>query len=105
VAPALLAWGPGSKPGRPSLFMGLKLPGANADAKMLSIQGLLKLSIDNLQLLSTPQGFILKLNDISLKFFGLAKIPPGGSTAFYLFGNPAGASKELGWYAAYNKDV
>ncbi len=104
AAPVLLAWGTGSKTGSPKLFMGIKLPGANPEAKMLSIQGLLKLNIDRIQLVSSPNGFILKLDDISLKFFGLAKIPPGGSTAFYLFGNPEGGNKDIGWYAAYNKE-
>jgi len=103
-APVLLAWGAASKAGNPKLFMGIKLPGADPDAKMLSIQGLLKLAIDRIQLVNSPQGFILKLDDISLKFFGLLKIPPGGSTAFYLFGNPAGGNKNIGWYAAYNKE-
>ena len=104
AAPVLLAWGAGSKSGSPKLFMGIKLPGANPGAKMLSIQGLLKLAIERIQLVSSPQGFILKLDDISLKFFGLVKLPPGGSTAFYLFGNPAGGNKDIGWYAAYNKE-
>lgn len=103
-APALLAWAPGSKPGRHSVSLGLKLPGADPNAKMLSIQGLLRLSVDNLQLVHTTQGFILKLNDISLKFFGLAKIPPGGSTSFYVFSHAAAGKREAGWYAAYNKD-
>lgn len=94
TAPVLLAWAPNN----PAVYMGIQLPGA------FSIQGLLKLDYHEIQLMQTPKGFILKINDISLKFFGLAKIPPGGSTHFYLFGNPAGATKELGWYAAYNKD-
>jgi hypothetical protein len=96
VSQVLLAWAPGSKPGKHSLFMGLRLPG-------ISLQGVLKLSIDTLQLVSTPTGFILKLNDIGIKFLGLLKIPPGGATSFYLFGNPEDGKKEIGWYASYNK--
>ncbi|MDV7392700.1 hypothetical protein RZS08_15135, partial [Arthrospira platensis SPKY1] len=103
VSEVLLAWGLDSKPGKHSLFMGLKLPGVDPNAKALSLQGILKLSIDTLQLVSTEQGFILKLNDIGLKFLGLLKIPPGGATSFYLFGNPEDGKKEIGWYASYNK--
>jgi hypothetical protein len=71
----------------------------------------LKLAIGSIELVNgtTAQGnraFLLKLNDIALKFLGLLKLPPGGSTSFYLFGNPEQASNQggLGWYAAYNKD-
>lgn len=48
--------------------------------------------------------FMLVLNEIALKFLGMLKIPPSGSTAFYLFGDPAANSGNSGlaWYAAYN---
>ena len=105
----LIAWNPGSGAfGDPNydLFVGLKLPGAANNASMLSIQGLLKLSIADIDLVYDDTGkyYLLKLHDIGLQFFGLLKIPPGGNTSFYLFGNPdVDSPNSLGWYAAYNK--
>jgi hypothetical protein len=44
--------------------------------------------------------------DIALRILGILKVPPSGSTLFYLFGNPEDAGKPsgLGWYARYCKD-
>ncbi|MHA1598416.1 MAG: hypothetical protein ACTSV1_06800, partial [Alphaproteobacteria bacterium] len=107
----LLAWSPqGLANGdKYSIFCGLKLPGAAPGAKMFSIQGVLKLSIDSivLQYSSVTGGggnaFTLRLNNVGLKFLGIAKLPPGGTINFFLFGDPA-STGSLGWYAAYNKD-
>ena len=73
----------------------------------------MKLSIGNLQLCYIPNedptkaSFLLLLSEIALKFLGLLKIPPNGSTSFYLFGNPdaSGEPSKLGWYAAYNQEM
>ena len=45
------------------------------------------------------------LTEIALRFLGLLKIPPSGSSTFFLFGNPKSEGKPsgLGWYAMYNK--
>lgn len=50
--------------------------------------------------------FILVLNEIAIKFFGILKIPPNGSTAFYLFGDADGGASRTGlaWYAVYNNE-
>ncbi|MDB4921801.1 hypothetical protein [Mucilaginibacter sp.] len=106
----LLAWAPGSKAtdSNYNLMVGMKLPGTGGDAKLLSLQGVLKVSIADINLLYAPkqQSFLLKLVDIGVKFLGIAKLPPGATISFYLFGNPSpDTSKDtLGWYAAYVKD-
>lgn len=47
--------------------------------------------------------FMLVLNEIAIKFLGMFKIPPSGSTAFYLFGDADSTRSNTGlaWYAAY----
>ena len=78
---------------------------------MLGIQGVIKLAIGDIELLyaenvdGESRGYLLKLNDIAIKFLGIAKLPPTGYTSFYLFGNPdPGASgSSLGWYAVYKR--
>lgn len=108
----LLAWSPTTKRGASSyaVFTGIKLPGAAPGAKMLSLQGILKVTVGNIELLyasvgdSTDKAFNLKLNDIGLKFMGIAKLPPGATINFFLFGAPSGEGS-LGWYAAYLKDA
>lgn len=107
----LLAWAPGSKAtdSNYNLAVGLKLPGTGGDAKLLSLQGVIKISIGDLKLLyvAEQKSYLLKLIDIGIKFLGIAKLPPGATISFYLFGNPEpGGSKDtLGWYAAYVKPV
>ncbi len=90
------------------VYLGLKLPGSGGSAKLLSLQGVLKLTIGEMKLsyINDQQAYMMMLYDIALKFLGLVQIPPlNGRTSFYLFGGPQGsASKvsELGWYAVYN---
>ncbi|MBL1278300.1 MAG: hypothetical protein COB30_019675 [Ectothiorhodospiraceae bacterium] len=90
------------------VYLGLKLPGSGGSAKLLSLQGVLKLTIGEMKLsyINDQQAYMMMLYDIALKFLGLIQIPPlNGRTSFYLFGGPQGsASKvsELGWYAVYN---
>lgn len=110
-ASLLIAWSPGSKivdPGY-NAFVGIKLPGTASNAKLLSIQGVLKLTIDklSLQYVVDQQSYLLTLSNIALKLLGILKLPPGGNTNFLLFGNPnpGATAKSLGWYAAYNKNV
>lgn len=113
-ASLLLAWSPGEQrdSNKYNILIGIKLPGTSSNAKLLSIQGLLKLTIDKLRLQYIPatspdaQGsYLLTLSNIALKFLGILKLPPGGSTNFLLFGNPkkGATSSSLGWYASYNK--
>lgn len=107
----LLAWSAqtGASDKNYSVFTGLQLPGAAPGAKLLSIQGVLKVAVDSIQLLyetvagSSAKGFSLRLSNIGLKLFGIAKLPPGASINFFLFGAPGGKGS-LGWYAAYIED-
>ena len=106
----LVAWAPSSTGDTYGAMVGLQLPGTAGGAELLSLENILKLSIGQLRLAidrgKTPGAFLLMMTEIALKFLGLLKIPPSGSTSFYLFGNPepgAGPSG-LGWYAQYDKE-
>jgi hypothetical protein len=90
--------------------VGIRLPGVTPQAKMLSLQGVLNLSVGSIKLQSaltqgeTPQPtYLLMLNSIAIKFLGLT-FPPG-NTNFYLFGDPDTDAQpgSLGWYIAYQK--
>ena len=110
----LLAWSSGSSVASDSYSaqIGLKLPGASGGAKLLSLQGVMQLSIGDIRLLQLEGrnnklgSFMMVLTEIALKFMGLLKLPPNGATAFYLFGNPKaeGMAGKLGWYAVYNQN-
>ena len=106
----LLAWSGGGSEGY-NVFIGIKLPGTGGGAKLFDLQGVLKLSIGDVRLyyVRDPEGkresFLLTLTEIALKLLGIAKLPPGGATSFYLFGNsdPGARGCGLGWYAMYNR--
>lgn len=108
----LLAWSGGGSEGY-NVFIGIKLPGTGGGAKLFDLQGVLKLSIGDVRLyyVRDPEGkresFLLTLTEIALKLLGIAKLPPGGATSFYLFGNsdPGARGCGLGWYAMYKKDA
>jgi len=89
-------------------MVGIQLPGTGGGAKLISLQNVLKLSVNQIRLAYDPDqsSFLLMLTDIALRFLGLLKIPPSGSTLFYLFGNPDSGGKPsgLGWYALYNNE-
>jgi hypothetical protein len=106
-ASLLTAWRPDSSGGYQG-SLGLKLPGTGGGAKLISLQNVLKLSIGQIYLtLDRKQNsFMLLLTEIAIQFLGLLKLPPNGSTRFYLFGNPKGDGKPsgLGWYAMYKTD-
>jgi hypothetical protein len=106
-ASLLTAWRPDSQDGYQA-SLGLKLPGTGGGAKLISLQNVLKLSIGQLYLtLDRKQNsFMLLLTEIAIQFLGLLKLPPNGSTRFYLFGNPKSDGKPsgLGWYAMYRAD-
>jgi hypothetical protein len=112
----LAAWGPkpvgGSIDGSYPARLGLALPGVNPTAKLLSLEGVLRLTIGELSLANTPpqpgdeDAWVLSMLDIAIKFLAFLKIPPNGAINFTCFGNPdAKASPtSLGWYAVYNQD-
>lgn len=112
TAQLLAVWSPasGGTQGTYDVQVGLKLPGTGGEGKLLSLQGVLKLSVDDIQLLigetkDKRPAFMLKLTQIGLKFLGV-KFPTSGNTVFFLFGdpNPGAPQSSLGWYAAYNKE-
>jgi hypothetical protein len=108
TATLIVAWTPTSAGSDGyEAFLGLELPGTGAGASLISLQSVLKLSIGQLRLTVVPEGsFLLMLTEIALRFLGVVKIPPSGSTSFYLFANPAGTDKPsgLGWYAMYDNE-
>ncbi|MBB4003109.1 hypothetical protein [Aurantimonas endophytica] len=106
----LIAWAPssGAQDATAAVFVGLSLPGAAPGAKLMSIQGVMKLTIDSLVLrreavTTAGLSFTLRLNNVGLTFLGFAKLPPGATINFFLFGDPSG-NGSLGWYAAYVAD-
>jgi hypothetical protein len=103
----LTAWAPDSQ-GDYKAQVGLQLPGTGGGAKLISLQTVLQLSIGQIVLAydQKKNAFLLMMTEIALKVFGLLKLPPNGSTLFYLFGNPdaAGKASGLGWYAMYNNE-
>jgi hypothetical protein len=87
----------------------LSLPGAAPGAKLISLQGVFKVSVDSIvlsrqQVPGSDQDpsyyYCLRLNDIGLKILGIVKLPSDSSINFFLFGDPGGTGS-LGWYAAY----
>lgn len=147
----LLAWSPDSEGDGYQTTTGLKMPGTNNGAPLISLQSVIALSYGTIQLLytdkpgallhptslkpltwradddgnrtgravtttsqnstgGTGKQFMLVLNEIAIKFLGVLKIPPNGSTAFYLFGDAdsttGGAAPKTGlaWYAVYNNE-
>ena len=85
----------------------LKLPGVNAQAPALSLQGVLRLDFKNIRLCMADDGgsYLMKLDDIALNFLGLS-FPNKGKVGLFLFGNPSGeetSESSLGWYGGYKK--
>ncbi|HWS53782.1 MAG TPA: hypothetical protein VN228_06640 [Pyrinomonadaceae bacterium] len=108
----LLAWSPSTKAGdtQQAVFVGLSLPGASPGAKLFSLQGIFKVAVGAITLLRQPvpgnvgdEFYCLRLDDIGIKIFGIAKLPPDATIQFFLFGDPS-STGSLGWYAAYVAD-
>lgn len=105
-ASLVAAWGAGTKRAESSaaLAVGLQLPGASGQSKLLSLEGVLKLTIGDLQLRCLQEGvYMLTLRSIALHFLAL-QFPPSGATSFYLFCEPGatpGQRSPLAWYGAY----
>jgi hypothetical protein len=105
----LIAWSPSTVAGdqQQSVFIGLSLPGASPGAKLFSLQGVIKVAVGSISLLrQAVQGgngdmfYCLRLDDIAIKIFGIAKLPPDANIQFFLFGDPK-STGSTGWYAAY----
>jgi hypothetical protein len=105
----LISWSPTTVAGdqQQSVFIGLSLPGASPGAKLLSLQGVIKVAVGSIALLrQAVQGgngdmfYCLRLDDIAIKIFGIAKLPPDATIQFFLFSDPK-STGSTGWYAAY----
>jgi hypothetical protein len=90
-----------------ALFVGLSLPGAAPGAKLISLEGVFKVSVGSITLMyqQVPEDpsshyYCLRLNNIGIKILGIAKLPPNANIQFFLFGDPD-STGSLGWYAAY----
>jgi hypothetical protein len=115
----LIAWAPSTTAidAQQAVFIGLSLPGAAPGAKLFSIQGLFKVAVGSIALLRQPIPqtpgintaddeqffYCLRLDDIGVKVFGIAKLPPDANIQMFLFGDPKNMGS-LGWYAAYVSD-
>jgi hypothetical protein len=84
-AKILLAWDAAGK-----IFTGMALPGA------VMIENVLGMSTGGAKMLYDGGEFSIVLSDISLKCFGLLKLPPSGALSLDLFGG-------IGWFALYKK--
>lgn len=115
TAHLVTAWSPARSRARGGTraMVGLRLPGADGGARLISLQNVLKLSVGQiwLQYDQDQDAFLLLFTEIALKLFGLLSLPPG-STLFYLYGDPGpqagttigGVPSGLGWYAMYRQN-
>ena len=111
IANLLIAWSP-AYGGDYKTFIGLKLPGSSGNQREITLQGLLKIKIKNIQFVAVPSkdtagkdivSYLLRLQTITLAFMSLS-LPPSGRIDFLLFGDPnASDNKALGWYAVYDQ--
>jgi len=97
-----LVWSPAKATAQPPVLVGLKLPGPSGSFDGLPLMGLLKLKTFANQLTYSHGGFVLRINGVSLSFFGVT-LPPGGKFDFLIFGDPSGAGS-MGWYGAYGRE-
>ncbi|MCB0683624.1 MAG: hypothetical protein KDC32_22390, partial [Saprospiraceae bacterium] len=83
----------------------------SGNSKLLSLQGLLKVAMDDIVLdytsrtnadNSVDSAYVLELIDIGIKLFNIAKLPITSSTNFFLFSDASAAKKKnLGWALSY----
>ncbi|MCA1568600.1 MAG: hypothetical protein LC803_23730 [Acidobacteria bacterium] len=107
TARLLVAWGAGSADPGFRVFVGLALPGTGGgNTSALSLQGVLKLTIDRILLYRDPisSTFVLRLMNLALSLLGVS-LPPGTTTAFIVYGNPEPGQRDVvGWYASINRE-
>lgn len=111
TAKLLLAWGVNSRPDSYAFAAGLALPGVNSKGQLFNLEGILKLTMDGIKLIGAvnhdgEMGYLIQISDIALKFMGV-KLPPGATTEFFIFGDPAGVSvsDKIGWYGAFTQNT
>lgn len=109
TASIITAWSPGGS--GLQMDVGIKLPGSGGAKKLLSLENVIRLSIDEILFEAIAQdgneaklAYILNFFNIGLKFFGI-HLPLHGAFNASVFGDPAGAhnsTSSVGWYAAYD---
>lgn len=105
VASIIAAW----SPGKPGVFVGLRLPGSSGGKREIAIQGVLKIVFKSIEFVvgEEPGSYLLKLKNIQLKFLVLS-LPPSGQTEIIIFGDPQSTAEQenrtVAWYAAYAKE-
>jgi hypothetical protein len=99
------AWSPNGARG-PQAALLIRLPGTSPGVKQLSLQSVLKLSIDAIVVdLSTngaSQAIVLTFTNIGLSILG-KKLPSGAAISVALSGGDANAQQSVGWYASYQR--
>ena len=101
IAQLLLGWQPNTA--KPTIYIGLEIPGAKGGKREISLEGIIKLTFGDLRfVVQKPGAYILQLRNIALSVLSIS-FPPG-QTDLLLFGDPSGQDNStLGWYAAYKK--
>ena len=102
----VLAWG--TEPGqgnRYPVLVGMALPGANSQGQFFNLQGVLTLTLSQIRLIYNreQEAYLISFSDLALKFLGIS-LPPGSQMNALIFGDPSGATREMGWYVGYNKN-
>jgi hypothetical protein len=103
----LAGWGPGAADGDRPAYLGLKLPGYGAGGVTWPLQGVMRLGFRSIGFETYEErkdgqqerSYILRLRHLALSILGIS-FPPG-DLDLVLFGDPTGASRSVGWYAAY----
>jgi hypothetical protein len=106
----LAGWGPGAADGDRPAYLGLKLPGYGAGGVTWPLQGVMRLGFRSIGFetfeepskdtpIEKERHYILRLRHLALSILGIS-FPPG-DLDLVLFGDPTGASRSVGWYAAY----
>jgi hypothetical protein len=104
-ATLLAVWAPSKRDYNAMLT--LQLPGSQGGSRSMTIEGPLKLTIQDIGMRfdSGDHSYMLRFGNIALTLFSL-RFPPGGKTNLLLFGDPdpSAVNTTLGWYAAYMKN-
>jgi hypothetical protein len=105
----LVAWSPGVTGTEPSVYVGVKLPGAkDVIGVSLPLQGVVKLGFKGIEMqvdndVAKGRTYTFVMRDFALRLLGLA-FPPGYNDVI-LFGVPnQTGDPKIGWYMAYASD-
>ena len=105
-ARVVAAWSPSGSKG-PQAALLIRLPGTSPGVKQLSLQSVLKLSIDaivvDLSINGDSQAIVLTFTNIGLSILG-KKLPSGAAISVALSGGDANAQQSVGWYASYQRE-